>query len=77
TLTLQEFPSANTEIKTGFLLIQNKQTSKKISFKSFLPTKEGLAEAKEILHSYKGSSARFAIRLALTGLVCHFCSLIL
>ncbi|PQG08837.1 FUSC family protein [Enterococcus faecalis] len=77
TLPLQEFASANTEIKSAILLIQNEQSFKKISFKSFLPTKEGLAEAKEILHSYKGSSARFAIRLALTGLVCHFCSLIL
>jgi len=72
-----QLSSINPEIQTAISIIQDNQSFKLNSFKLLLPTREGFEEVKDILRSYKGSSARFAVRLCLTGLFCHFASLLL
>ena len=46
TLPLQEFASANTEIKSAILLIQNKQSSKKSHLNLSYPQKKDLQKPK-------------------------------
>lgn len=67
----------NPEIKKAILILQKRTGYKKFSISALFPAEEGFDELKDIILSYKGSSSRFALRLVLTGFVCHICSMMI
>ncbi|ELZ1274178.1 FUSC family protein [Enterococcus faecium] len=75
--TLFDSALVSPEIKKALNIVQNKRATESSLLHYLLPNKEGIAEFREIFLSYKGSSSRFALRLMLTGVICHLSSILL